>query len=71
MAETIAFEPPIAQGLTDDEVLAALEKLPPQFREVIVLSDVEELSYKEIGNEHPRVADDDHVSRLYETTTQS
>lgn len=49
MAETIAFEPPIAQGLTDDEVLAALEKLPPQFREVIVLSDVEELSYKEIA----------------------
>jgi len=49
IAETIAFEPPIAQGLTDDEVLAALERLPSQFREVIVLSDVEELSYKEIA----------------------
>jgi RNA polymerase sigma-70 factor (ECF subfamily) len=49
IAETVAFEPPIPPGLTDEEVLAALERLPSQFREVVVLSDVEELSYKEIA----------------------
>ena len=49
IAETIAFEPPVPQGLTDAEALAALERLPTQFREVVVLSDVEELSYKEIA----------------------
>lgn len=49
IAETIAFDPPVAQGLTDAEVLAALERLPTQFREVVMLSDVEELSYKEIA----------------------
>lgn len=49
IAESIAFEPSIAPGLTDEEVLAALERLPPQFREAVVLSDVEELSYKEIA----------------------
>lgn len=49
IAETVAFEPPVAQGLTDAEVLAGLERLPPQFREVVMLSDVEELSYKEIA----------------------
>lgn len=49
IAETIAFEPPITQNLVDEEVLAVLESLPAQFREVIVLSDVQEFSYKEIA----------------------
>jgi RNA polymerase sigma-70 factor (ECF subfamily) len=37
------------QQVTDEEVLAALKALPPGFQEVIVLADVEELSYKEIA----------------------
>ena len=37
------------QQVTDEEVLAALAKLPSGFQEVIVLADVEELSYKEIA----------------------
>ncbi len=49
IAELIAFAPPVAQGLTDEEVLQALERIPQQFREAIVLSDVEELSYKEVA----------------------
>jgi RNA polymerase sigma-70 factor, ECF subfamily len=32
----------------DEEVIAAVEALPPEFREVVVLSDVEGLSYAEI-----------------------
>ncbi len=47
IAETIAFEPPTPQGLTDEEVLGALERLPPAFQEVVVLADIEEMSYKE------------------------
>ena len=37
------------QHVTDEEVIAALKALPPGFQEVIVLADVEELSYKEIA----------------------
>lgn len=49
IAETIAFVPPILQELKDEEILQALETLPQTFRDVIVLSDVEEFSYKEIA----------------------
>lgn len=37
------------QQVTDEEVLAALKALPSGYQEVIVLADVEELSYKEIA----------------------
>jgi RNA polymerase sigma-70 factor (ECF subfamily) len=38
---------PIPEHLTDAEVLAALDRLPVEFRPVILLVDVEEFSYKE------------------------
>jgi len=38
-----------AQDLTDEEVLGALRTLPQSFQEVIVLCDIEELTYKEIA----------------------
>jgi RNA polymerase sigma-70 factor (ECF subfamily) len=43
------FVPPIPQGLTDEEILAALARVPEHFQEVILLCDVEELTYKEIA----------------------
>ncbi len=49
IAESIAFEPPAPQNLTDEEVLSALEQLPRSFQEVVILADIEELSYKEIA----------------------
>ena len=49
IAETIAFEAPTPQNVTDEEVLGALERLPPAFQEVVILADVEEMSYKEIA----------------------
>lgn len=49
IAQTIAFVPPISEQLKDEEILAALEKLPQAFRDVVVLSDVEEFSYKEVA----------------------
>ena len=35
--------------IVDDEVLRAIDKLPEQFREAVVLSDVEGMSYEEIA----------------------
>ncbi len=50
IAETIAYDPPTPQQLTDEEVLAALERLPKDFQIPILLADVEELSYREIAD---------------------
>ena len=50
IAETTAFEPPTPQNLTDEEVLGALERLPRAFQEVVILADIEEMSYKEIAS---------------------
>jgi RNA polymerase sigma-70 factor (ECF subfamily) len=49
ISRTVHFVPPVPQELTDEEVLAALRRIPAHFQEVIVLSDVEELTYKEIA----------------------
>lgn len=38
---------PIPDHLTDDEVLAALDAIPADFRAVVLLVDVEEFSYRE------------------------
>jgi len=35
--------------LVDDEIIEALEQLPEEFREVVILSDLQDLSYKEIA----------------------
>jgi RNA polymerase sigma-70 factor (ECF subfamily) len=47
IARTVAFVPSIPQQLHDEEILAALKKIRQQYREVVVLIDVEEFSYKE------------------------
>jgi RNA polymerase sigma-70 factor (ECF subfamily) len=47
IAETVAFVPPVPQELTDELVLGSLRQLPLVFQEVILVCDVEELSYKE------------------------
>jgi RNA polymerase sigma-70 factor (ECF subfamily) len=47
LVHTVPFVPPVPQQLTDEALLASLRRLPLPFQEVIVLCDVEELSYKE------------------------
>lgn len=37
------------EGLIDDEAIAAIDALPKEFREVLVLSDLGDLEYAEIG----------------------
>jgi RNA polymerase sigma-70 factor, ECF subfamily len=47
IANTVPFVPPVPQELTDELVLEAMRRLPTAFQEVILLCDVEDLSYKE------------------------
>ena len=49
-ANAVPFRPSIPQELTDEEVLAALGRIPVPYQEAIVLCDVEELTYKEIAS---------------------
>lgn len=49
ISETVAYEEPTPQGLTDEEVLGALRRIPPNFSQVVLLADVEEMAYKEIA----------------------
>jgi len=48
--QTLAFEPSIPQRLTDEDIISAVEKVPDIFKEVILLCDVEDFSYKEIAS---------------------
>ncbi|MBI4474786.1 MAG: sigma-70 family RNA polymerase sigma factor [Acidobacteria bacterium] len=49
LAETLAFEPPIPEHIRDEEILAALDEIPEEFREVVLMADVHEFAYKEIA----------------------
>jgi RNA polymerase sigma-70 factor (ECF subfamily) len=49
IAETVAGEPPQSGELVEEEVLTALNRLPQHYQEVVILSDVEDMSYKEIA----------------------
>jgi len=49
VANTIPFVPPVPEVVTDEDLLAALDSIPAQHQEVILLCDVQELTYKEIA----------------------
>ena len=49
LEETLVYEPPVPETLTDEDVLAAFGKLPQPFAEVVMLADVQEFSYKEVA----------------------
>ena len=38
-----------AKDLTDEEVIDAVDRLPPNYREVVLLADVEDFTYREIA----------------------
>lgn len=44
---TAAYTAPLPEHITDEDFLAALDKIPTEFRAVILLVDVEEFAYKE------------------------
>lgn len=47
---TASYTPPIPEHLTDEDFVAALEKVPGDFRAVILLVDVEEFPYKDAAD---------------------
>src|SRR6516164_621897 len=47
LEETVSYTPPVPEELTDQDVLSALDGIPPEFRAVVLLADVLEFSYKE------------------------
>lgn len=61
--ETLKFEPPVPQHIQDEDVLGALDSIPEDFREVVLLADVQEFSYREIA-EMTRVPVGTVMSRL-------
>lgn len=50
IAETVPFVPAIPQQVTDEEMLDALRGLPEAYQHVILLCDIEEMSYREIAD---------------------
>src|SRR6516225_10344937 len=42
-----AADPPVPEHITDQDLLAALDQVPQDFRSAVLLVDVEEFSYKE------------------------
>ena len=48
--DDLAYESPLPEEILDEDILAALDQIPPEYREVILLSDVHEFAYKEIAD---------------------
>jgi RNA polymerase sigma-70 factor (ECF subfamily) len=49
ISATATYTLPTPQDITDEDILSALRALPVQFQEVVILSDVEDMAYKEIS----------------------
>jgi RNA polymerase sigma-70 factor, ECF subfamily len=47
LENTLTFVAPIPQELKDEDFIAAMDKLPPAYREAVLLVDVEEFAYRE------------------------
>lgn len=43
----LAYTPPVPEHLTDEEILRALDRIPADFRAIVLLVDVEEFAYKD------------------------
>jgi RNA polymerase sigma-70 factor, ECF subfamily len=50
LEQNLTWTPPLPDHLTDQEILAALDEIPPDFKAVVLLADVEEFAYKEIAD---------------------
>ncbi|MBC7928485.1 MAG: sigma-70 family RNA polymerase sigma factor [Bryobacteraceae bacterium] len=49
LEQTLTWTPPLPTKLSDDDILRALDTIPPGFRAVVLLVDVEEFAYKEVA----------------------
>ena len=62
LAETLAAEEPTPTEIKDEEVSAALDALSPEHKQILLMSDVEEFTYKEIAVHPPRAGRHGHVA---------
>jgi RNA polymerase sigma-70 factor, ECF subfamily len=69
LAEATPFIPPVPEHLTDEDLLLALGRLPLAFQEVILLCDVEGLTYQETA-EALAIPVGTVMSRLHRGRTQ-
>jgi RNA polymerase sigma-70 factor (ECF subfamily) len=46
----LTYSAPVPDRLTDEQILAALDEIPVDFRSVVLLVDVEEFAYKEVAD---------------------
>lgn len=49
VANVVPFVPPIPERVTDEDMLLAMQQIPQHHQDVILLCDVEEMTYKEIA----------------------
>jgi RNA polymerase sigma-70 factor (ECF subfamily) len=49
LEDTLTYEAPVQESLTDPHILAALDTIPREYREVLLLVDVQEFAYKEVA----------------------
>ncbi len=49
LADTVPFVPAVAQTVTDEDMLNALRGIPEPYQDIILLCDVEDMTYKEIA----------------------
>lgn len=47
---TAVFVPPVPSHITDEDMLAALRGIPEPYQDIILLCDVEDMTYKEIAH---------------------
>jgi RNA polymerase sigma-70 factor, ECF subfamily len=47
LESNLTYTAPIPEHISDEEILAALDKIPAEFRAVVLLVDVEEFAYKD------------------------
>jgi RNA polymerase sigma-70 factor (ECF subfamily) len=50
LEETLVYDPPIPQDITDEDMLTVLDRVPQNYRDVLLLADVQEFSYKEVAD---------------------
>ena len=50
LEENLAWTPPLPAYLTDKQILAALDGIPPDYKTVVLLVDVEEFAYREVAD---------------------
>jgi RNA polymerase sigma-70 factor, ECF subfamily len=48
--EKVPYTPPVPETITDEDALTALDRIPTEFRAVVLLADVQEFSYKDVAN---------------------